>query len=99
PVQAKSPVSAGDSALDRRHFFNGSEEASPGLVASVQSAYTGLARTTPDFRGMTLRAVLEESAALGLPVEVQGSGLAHNQEPPPGTPLARRASIHVQFGR
>jgi cell division protein FtsI (penicillin-binding protein 3) len=102
PVQAKSPVSAGDSALDRRHFLNGSGEASngyardssPGLVASA-----GLGSKTPDFRGMTLRAVLEESAAQGLPVVVQGSGLARNQEPPPGAPLRPRAPIHVQFGR
>jgi len=63
----------------------------------VASAVLG--SKTPDFRGMTLRAVLEESAAQGLPVQVQGNGLARYQEPPPGTPLPPRASIHVQFGR
>ena len=57
------------------------------------------ARKTPDFRGMSLRAVLEESSAAGLLVEVEGSGLARNQDPPPGAPLTAQARIRVQFGR
>jgi cell division protein FtsI (penicillin-binding protein 3) len=98
PVQAKSPASAGDSVLDRRHFFNGSEEASD---RTARGGFTGLVASaqTPDFRGMTLRAVLEESSAQGFTVEVQGNGLARYQEPPPGAPLPPRAPIHVQFGR
>ena len=102
PVQVASSASAGDSALDRRHFFQESAEASvagvgdarPGLLAS-----SGPAGKTPDFRGMTLRGVLEESAALGLSVDVEGSGLARAQDPPPGAPLAPRAYIRVRFGR
>ena len=46
------------------------------------SALSG--RETPDFRGMTLRSVLEESSAAGLAVEVQGSGVARDQQPPAG---------------
>ena len=53
----------------------------------------------PDFRGMTLRDVLEESAATGLLVEVQGSGMARAQEPPPGFVLQPRTRVRVQFGR
>jgi len=57
------------------------------------------AKRTPDFRGMSLRAVLEESSAAGLQVEVEGSGLARNQDPPPGAPLGTQGRVRVQFGR
>ncbi len=53
----------------------------------------------PDFRGKTVRDVLEESAALGLPVELAGSGLARMQDPPAGTILLRGQTIVVQFSR
>jgi cell division protein FtsI (penicillin-binding protein 3) len=53
----------------------------------------------PDFRGKTVRDVLEESAALGLPVELAGSGLARMQYPPAGTILPRGQKIFVQFSR
>ena len=53
----------------------------------------------PDFHGMTLRAVFEESAARGLKVEVLGNGLARAQDPPPGTILPAGASVRVQFAR
>ena len=46
---------------------------------------------------MTLRAVLEESSAEGLAVEVDGSGLAWNQAPPPGGDLTNAARVRVQF--
>ena len=48
---------------------------------------------------MTLRAVLEESSAAGVAVEVQGTGMARNQQPPPGSPLPQFAHVRVQFGR
>jgi hypothetical protein len=48
---------------------------------------------------MTLRTVLEESAAQGLQVEVSGSGLARAQEPQPGVPLRPGARVRVQFAR
>jgi len=51
----------------------------------------------PDLRGLTLRAVLEESAATGLPIEVQGDGMARAQDPPPGTILAPGSRVHVQL--
>jgi len=43
--------------------------------------------------------VLEESAATGLPVEVVGTGLARNQEPPPGSVLPPGGRVRVQFTR
>jgi cell division protein FtsI (penicillin-binding protein 3) len=53
----------------------------------------------PDFRGKTLKAVLRESAALGLPVEVSGSGLVRAQSPAAGQILPRTGRIRVQFSR
>ncbi|MFB3776353.1 MAG: penicillin-binding protein [Bryobacteraceae bacterium] len=53
----------------------------------------------PDFSGKTMRAVLEESAAKGLPVELVGSGVAQAQAPPPGAILALGQRVRVLFAR
>lgn len=53
----------------------------------------------PNFRGMTMRAVLAEAAAQGLAVEVDGSGVARAQFPSPGAPLPAGERIRVQFAR
>ena len=55
--------------------------------------------TVPDFSGKTLRAVAEESAALGLPVELMGSGVVRAQAPPAGSVLASGARVRIQFAR
>jgi cell division protein FtsI (penicillin-binding protein 3) len=89
PVRADSPASAEESvpskegSLDRRPFLT--------------SALVG--PKVPNFRGMTLRAVLEESAATGVQIEVSGNGLVRNQEPPAGSILAPGARVRVQFSR
>jgi len=53
----------------------------------------------PDFRGKSMVVVLRESAALGIPVEVVGTGVARDQSPPPGGILPLHGRIHVQFAR
>jgi len=53
----------------------------------------------PDFRGMTMRAVLAEAASKGLPVEPDGSGLAAVQQPPAGAVLHDGERIRVRFRR
>jgi len=63
------------------------------------SAQQGIGPKVPDLRGMTLRAVLEESAATGLPIDVQGDGMARTQDPPPGSILAPGSRVHVQLTR
>jgi cell division protein FtsI (penicillin-binding protein 3) len=84
PAQgSSSSASANDPAADRRPFFGMRTRGS----------------RVPDFRGMPLRTVLEESAATGLPVEVQGDGLARNQDPPPGSVLPPGTRVRVQFAR
>jgi len=53
----------------------------------------------PDFRGKTMVAVMRESAAMGLPVEIVGTGVARDQSPPPGGILPMGGRIHIQFAR
>jgi cell division protein FtsI (penicillin-binding protein 3) len=53
----------------------------------------------PDFRGKPMVAVMRESAALGLPVEFVGTGVARDQSPAPGGILPVGGKIHVQFAR
>jgi cell division protein FtsI (penicillin-binding protein 3) len=51
----------------------------------------------PDFQGKTKRAVLEESASLGVRVEIAGTGIARWQDPRPGAPLRPGYRVRVQF--
>src|ERR1035441_8851039 len=53
----------------------------------------------PNFRGMTMRAVLAEAAAKGLSILPDGSGVARVQSPPPGAPLHQGERIRVQFAQ
>ncbi|HEY1338021.1 MAG TPA: penicillin-binding protein [Bryobacteraceae bacterium] len=53
----------------------------------------------PNFRGMTMRAVLAEAAAKGLTILPTGSGVARVQDPPPGAPLRQGERIRVTFAR
>jgi cell division protein FtsI (penicillin-binding protein 3) len=89
PVQADSTATAEDSKA--------SKDSSPDRRPFLSAALVG--PKVPNFRGMTLRAVLEESAATGVQIEVQGNGLARNQEPPAGSILAPGARVRVQFTR
>jgi cell division protein FtsI (penicillin-binding protein 3) len=72
------------------------ERPRPFLDASVRPASGA---TVPDFRGMTKRAVMEESLAAGFPVELQGDGLVSNQDPPPGASIRPGVAVKVRFGR
>ena len=51
----------------------------------------------PNFRGMTMRAVLAQAAAKGLTVLPDGSGVARVQYPAAGSPLRQGERIRVQF--
>jgi cell division protein FtsI (penicillin-binding protein 3) len=86
PVQEDASASAETPSSDRRPFLTARTDARGGATA-------------PDFLGRSLRAVLEESTAAGVLVEVHGDGLARSQDPPPGTPLRPRSPVRVQFGR
>jgi cell division protein FtsI (penicillin-binding protein 3) len=62
----------------------------------------GAGPKVPDFQGMSLRAVLEESSARGLPVETLGAperGLVREQDPPAGASLPAGKRVRVHFAR
>jgi cell division protein FtsI (penicillin-binding protein 3) len=51
----------------------------------------------PSFQGKSVRAVLEQSLAAGIPVDVIGSGVARQQAPAAGSYLNRGERVRVQF--
>lgn len=79
-----TPASTGDSSTSQRPFLP--TDGQPGVLV-------------PDFRGKTQRAVMQESTAKGLDVELFGSGLASRQDPPPGASVRPGVAVKVQFGR
>jgi cell division protein FtsI (penicillin-binding protein 3) len=83
------PVASANSALDQRIFSN------PG--GRSQQDLSG--PRVPNFQGKTVRNVIEQAAALGIPVEFTGSGLARAQVPVPGAILPAGQQVRVQFGR
>lgn len=58
-----------------------------------------IGRRVPDFKGKAKPDVLRESAALGMPVEMVGVGLARAQYPAAGSVLLKGEAIRVQFAR
>jgi len=83
------PAAAAKVVLDQRTFLDGPANAAP----------TADGARVPNFRGKTVRDVIQESAALGIPVEFTGSGIARVQIPEPGELLPLGRSVQIQFGR
>jgi cell division protein FtsI (penicillin-binding protein 3) len=84
------PVASAESASDQRPFL-------PGVKTDPARDLAG--PRVPNFRGKTLRDVVEESSALGIPVEFKGGGIAQTQVPEAGAVLPLGQSVRVQFGR
>jgi cell division protein FtsI (penicillin-binding protein 3) len=57
------------------------------------------AKTVPSFLGKPVRTVIEESEKAGLEVDIFGSGVARQQNPPPGSRLPSGGHVTVQFAR
>ncbi|MBK9166971.1 MAG: hypothetical protein IPM24_05835 [Bryobacterales bacterium] len=53
----------------------------------------------PDFRGKTARTVVEEAMSLGVPIVLNGKGIARTQAPPAGAILPLGEPVHVLFSR
>jgi cell division protein FtsI (penicillin-binding protein 3) len=87
------PVDSGSRAFNA--LDDQAEDSAP--AAEQEPAYSG--PRVPNFRGMTMRAVLEEAAAKGLRIQPDGSGIAGVQDPPPGSPLREGERIRVVFAR
>jgi cell division protein FtsI (penicillin-binding protein 3) len=84
------PVASADSALDQRTFL---------AQGGKNSALDLTGPQVPNFQGKSLRDVIQQSAALGIPVEFKGEGIARAQVPEPGGILPSGQSVRVQFGR
>jgi cell division protein FtsI (penicillin-binding protein 3) len=74
-----------------------SEEAPAVMDKPKQAEVSG--PRVPNFQGMTMRAVVEEAGARGLPVSLDGKGVARLQIPSPGAVLPRGAIVRVVFAR
>jgi cell division protein FtsI (penicillin-binding protein 3) len=82
-----------DQPLEERNILEeGDDDDQPAAAADTRPK-------VPNFRGMTMRAVLAEAASKGLTVLPAGSGLARVQDPPPGARLRQGERIRVQFVR
>lgn len=92
---AGDPALAGESVARQRPFLN--EESQPFSPDGKVLALSG--NGAPDFRGKTKRAVMEESVASGVTVEMFGDGLASNQDPLPGAYVRPGVAVKVLFGR
>lgn len=55
--------------------------------------------TVPSFAGLSVRSAVELAESNGLDVDVVGSGLAQEQNPPAGAHVPSGAQITVRFGR
>ena len=53
----------------------------------------------PDFRGLSLRAALEEAQSAGIELEVSGSGTGREQSPSAGARIPAGGHVRVMFGR
>jgi len=67
------------------------------LVAGNSASPYVFGPTVPNFRGKTLRAVIEETSRMGMPVEYVGAGIARSQYPPPGAVLPVGERVLVEF--
>ncbi|MDQ6707937.1 MAG: penicillin-binding transpeptidase domain-containing protein, partial [Acidobacteriota bacterium] len=74
-------------------------ETDRGVSAPVIAAVKWDGPTVPNFQGKTMRAVVEQASELGLPVLIDGSGIARTQIPLPGNPWRQGERIRVQFTR
>ena len=69
------------------------------LMAGQASSPYVFGPMVPNFRGKTLRVVLEETSRRGIPVEYTGAGVARSQFPPPGSVLPVGERVWVEFAR
>lgn len=86
------------SAAVAKSFRTGVEE--PGMVSSGTARVVPAGKTAwriPDFRGLTMRAVLEATAGAPLSMGLKGSGVAVEQNPPPGSVVSSGARCDVTF--
>jgi cell division protein FtsI (penicillin-binding protein 3) len=103
PQPAFDPAEANDVAIadlstppeDLAAVDDRSLASAPPTVAAQTVVVAG--PRVPSYQGKTVRAVLEESMAAGVPVDVLGSGVARGQAPAAGEFLHPGERVRVQF--
>jgi cell division protein FtsI (penicillin-binding protein 3) len=78
---------------------DGDDDQAATLVAAATVPPPAGTPLVPNFKGMTMRAVLAEAATKGLTVVPDGSGIARLQTPPAGAILHEGERIRVRFSR
>jgi membrane peptidoglycan carboxypeptidase len=94
PSVTDTPVSMDRSEIDSAQLESGGTK--PEIVI-VNAEEPGA--VMPDFRGKTLRSVMEKCAELGIELTYHGSGMAVDQSPRPGSRLAANNACKVWFAR
>jgi len=82
------PAASAGTTLDQRAFLTSSPREDEGAGPRA-----------PNFLGRSVREAIEQSAAMGVPMEFRGSGIARVQIPEPGTVMPPGPPVRVQFGR
>lgn len=95
--QELNDLSIADVGSDQPNILE--EDADEGVGGPTAGGSVVIGPLVPNFRGLTMRAVLAEAASKGLTVVANGSGVAREQDPAPGTPLRDGKRIRVQFER
>jgi cell division protein FtsI (penicillin-binding protein 3) len=95
--QELDDLSIADVGSDQPNILEDDRDEAVGSSKGAASVVIG--SRVPNFRGLTMRAVLAEASAKGMTVIPNGSGVAREQEPAPGTPLHSGDRIRVQFAR
>jgi cell division protein FtsI (penicillin-binding protein 3) len=90
PVADGAPAPPADSGRELQAALETDSGGDPAIA-------TGPA--APAFVGKTIRAVVEEASAKGVKVELDGSGIAREQDPAPGTRLVAGQRVRVRFER
>jgi hypothetical protein len=101
-----SDLSAADTETVAQNILEDGEEdpePAPAVIGPRLNAETAPKRpagpTVPNFVGKSMRVVLAEAQAKGIPITPNGSGIARIQQPPAGTILHEGERIRVQFSR
>jgi cell division protein FtsI (penicillin-binding protein 3) len=96
-VETQSDGADVSSRADTRSVGAQADSPLPASGTVVLDIDTG--KTVPSFLGKPVRAVIEESEKAGLEVDIFGSGVARQQNPPPGSRLPLGGHVTVQFAR
>jgi cell division protein FtsI (penicillin-binding protein 3) len=107
PTADVSDLADADDSSGRNILEEGEDDGAAVTVAQAPAGQPAAAPGTPapalprvpDFKGMSMRAVLAEAAAKGIAVVPDGTGTARLQSPPAGAVLHEGERVRVRFTR